>query len=506
MMTREAKVAGLQAIVGTLDSYAENCLFIADKSGVKRKFIFNQAQREIHAKLEQQLRKTGKVRAIVLKARQMGISSYIAARLYHKVTTAAGKRALIVGHEQRSTDALFQMVRYFQTNSRLGISLGYTNAKELIFDKLGSGYRTATAGTQDVGRGSTSQYAHLSEFAYWAEGQRQLAGLGNTVAEIPGTEILIESTANGIGNAFHTLWQDAESGKNEWLPVFLPWFVMPEYRAPVTNLQLSPEDEQYMNAYGLDLEQMQWRANKLSTYGEGYEYLWSREYPACASEAFAIAGGNSLINPTQVMAAIRSTSRDDRAPLVIGCDPAGDGVNDADRTAIAFRRGRMIFRVESHQGLDTMQIAGKLAEYWRDLKPDGMFVDKGGLGAGVYDRLIELGFPVVGINSASRANDPERFENKRAEMWWTMRDWFEDQPCRIPNNAALISDLTAPQPKVSSNGRKLLEKKEDMKRRQVRSPDLGDAAALCFAEPVVYRAPVYGPWRPPRPAATSAGY
>jgi hypothetical protein len=207
-----------------------------------------------------------------------------------------------------------------------------------------------------------------------------------------------------------------------------------------------------------------------------------------------------------VMAAVNSDYRDPSAPLIIGCDPAGDGMNDADRTAIAFRRGRVCHRLEYHNGLDTMQIAGKLAEYAKEMLPAAIFVDKGGLGAGVFDRLKELNVPVIGVNSATRANDSERYENKRAEMWWTMKEWFDDQPCRIPNNAALISDLTAPQPKVSSNGRKLLEKKDDMKKRGVRSSDGADALALTMAEPIANQSTAYAIYRAPKQAATSAGY
>lgn len=192
-----------------------------------------------------------------------------------------------------------------------------------------------------------------------------------------------------------------------------------------------------------------------------------------------------MITPALVQAAADSDYIDRTAPLVIGCDPAGDGTEEADRTAIAFRQGRLCRRIEYHSALDTMQIAGKLADYYRQHQPAAIFVDKGGLGAGVFDRLRELGAPVIGVNSAAKANDPERYENKRAEMWWLMREWFADQPCRIPNNAALMSDITSPQPKVSSNGRRLLEKKEDMKKRGLRSPDGADALALTFAEPIV---------------------
>lgn len=507
MSDDDAKMAGLRLLSRDLQVFCAHCLQLADKKGRTVAFHWNASQRELHAQLQAQRAQTGKVRALVLKGRQMGISTYVAARFYHATTMNFGRRTLIVAHQQKSTNNLFDMVKRYHRNNPMPVSTANSNAIELVFDKLDGKYALATAGTEDVARGMTAQLAHLSEFAFWTNGQKHMAGLGNTVPDVEGSEIIIESTANGLGNAFHQMWSDAEAGKSEYAAIFLPWFLEAEYRTvPRADLQLSAEDLEYQRAYGLDLAQMQWRANKLATYGDGFRWLWSQEYPATAAEAFQTSTTNPLINPTSVMAAVSSQYKDSYAPLVIGCDPAGDGVNDADRTAIVFRRGRMVFRVEYHQGLNTMQIAGKLAEYWREHEPDGLFVDKGGLGAGVYDRLIELNLPVIGVNSATAASDSERFENKRAEMWWTMKAWFDDQPCRLPNDAALISDLTAPQPKVSSNGRKLLEKKEDMKRRQVRSPDGADALALTFAEPVAHRGQMYQRGRTHREAPTTAGY
>jgi hypothetical protein len=505
-MTDEDRELALRRVRDNLEVHASFCAKIKDKGGRIVPFTFNKAQRYVHALLEQQKAQTGKVRALILKGRQQGISTYVGERYYHQVSTR-GKSAFIVAHEDKATSNLYEMVKRYQDNNPLAPSTRASNAKELLFAALDCGYKLATAGTKDVGRGNTAQLLHASEFGFWSNAQSHLAGLGNTIAEMDGTEIILESTANGIGNAFHLMWSAAEAGMSEYIAIFVPWFWQEEYRAEVKpDFQLSHEDREYQAAYGLDLHQMQWRANKISTYGVGFEWLFSQEYPGTASEAFQTSTQNPLISPAHVMAAVNSLYRDEGAPLIIGCDPAGDGVNDADRTAIAFRRGRMVFRLEYHQGLTTMQIAGKLAEYNRDMQPDMIFVDKGGLGAGVYDRLVELGITVIGVNSATMATDSERFENKRAEMWWNMRDWFINGPNRIPNNPALISDLTAPQPKVSSNGRKLLEKKDDMKKRQVRSPDGGDAVALTFADPVSHRVHVMGYQAPNRPATTSAGY
>lgn len=347
-----------------------------------------------------------------------------------------------------------------------------------------------------------------SEFAFWRNPQMHLAGLGNTVADMPGSEVILESTANGQGNAFHLMWQEAEAKRGLFIPIFVPWFWQDEYRAPVRDdLELSVEDVKYQLAYGLDREQMQWRANKISSYGKGFEWLFDQEYPATPSLAFQSATQNPLISPSDVMAAVNSTFVEGRAPLIIGCDPAGDGANSPDRTAIAFRRGRMCTRIEYHEGMNTMQIAGLMAGYWRDHRPDAMFIDKTGLGTGVVDRLQELNVPAIGIHNAGAPAERDKYENKKAEMWYLMKEWFENQPCRLPNDAALISDITAPMPAVSSKGLKMVEKKEALEKRGIRSPDGADALALTFAMPVSYRDPSVGlsgsvSTQPP----TTAGY
>ena len=503
-MTKDLETQAIEVLVGSLEAFSTHCLQVADKKGSSVPFVWNAAQKALHARLEQQIRETGKVRALVLKGRQMGISTYAAARFYHKTTTGFGRRTLIVAHQQKSTNNLFDMVKRFHRHNPLPISTKNSNATELVFDKTDSKYSLATAGTEDVARGTTAQFAHLSEFGFWSNGQKHMAGLGNTIPDTAGSEIIIESTANGLGNAFHQMWQDAEAGKGEFIAVFLPWFLDDGYRATIRpDFELSPDDVAYQHAYGLDMEQMQWRANKIATYGDGFQYLWSQEYPATAAEAFQTSTLNPLISPSLVMAAVNNVMfRERQGPLLIGCDPAGEG---DDRTAIVFRQGRTVFRVEYHTKLDTMQIAGKLAQYHRDMNPDGIFVDKLGLGAGVYDRLMDLGIPVIGVGAGSRATNSERYENKRAEMWWLMAEWFANAPVRLPNDAALIADLSTFQPETSSNGRRQLESKQKLKRRGIRSPDGGDALSLTFSEPVQIRGSnLFGESHYQAP--TSAGY
>lgn len=503
MTSKERAVAHLMT---DLRDFCAFNLKVKPKVGRNVPFIWNRAQIYVHEQIEKQRRELGFVRALALKGRQQGISTYIGARFYHQTSTRKSSSAFIVSHEDKSTDNLFAMVKRYHSFNPLAPSTKYSNAKELLFGRMDSGYKLATAGSEDVGRGNTAQLLHGSEFGFWHNPQMHLAGLGNTIADAPGTEIILESTGNGLGNAFHLMWQEAELGNGLYIPIFVPWFWQEEYRSPVRgSLDLSIEDEVYMTTFGLDMEQMQWRADKISSYGSGFEWLFDQEYPATPVMAFQSSTGNPLIKPTLVATAMASDlPPDPRDPLIVGCDPAEQGF---DRTAIVWRRGRVVLRVEYEDKSNTMGVVGRLAKIWKEQRPDAIFLDKSGLGAGIYDRLLELNVPVIGVNNASRARDFELFENRRAEMWWTMLEWFEDEPCRIPAKAmALASDLSAPEPRLHSSGRRLLEKKEDMRKRGMRSPDGGDALALTFYEPVARRELITGMPQQSSEPASHAGY
>ena len=493
------QIAALKKLVDNDEAYSANCLKVLDKNGNLVPFLWNRAQKHIHECLEKQRAERGFVRALVLKGRQQGCSTYVAARFYRKTSTRKGRRAFIVSHEEKSTNNLFAMVKRYDDHNPMAPSKKASNAQELIFGRLDGGYKLATAGSQDVGRGNTAQLLHGSEFGYWQNAQKHLAGIGNSIPLQEGneSEIILESTANGLGNAFHEMWQAAERGEGDYIAIFVPWFWQDEYRMPVRDgFELSEADEKYMRAYGLDMEQMQWRASKIAEYGRGFAWLFDQEFPATPALAFQTSTQNPLVNPSDVMAAVNSTFFDMHGPVVLGCDPAEEG---DDRTAVVWRQGRIIFRVEYHEKMRPMQVAGLLSRYWDEglpkgsgpftgIKPDAMLVDRIGIGAGIVDRLRELNIPHVGVHSGERADEPDLYINKRAEMWWRMKDYFEDAPCRMINDSALISDITAPQPEPpGSDNKKQLEPKKKMKKRGVRSPDGGDALALTFAHPVQYR-------------------
>lgn len=481
-----------ERLQGDLEYFGSQALKIRPKAGGLVPFTFNAAQRELHRRLEEQKAKTGRVRAIVLKARQMGISTYIAARFYKHTVAHAGLRTIIIGHEKRASTNLFQLVKRFHEHmpDDLRPSTGTSNAEELVFDKIDSGYLVSVATQEGAGRSATAQLLHASEAAFWVALLEQMAALMQTVPDIDGTEIILETTGKEFGDDFHQLWRSAEAGESEFLPIFLPWSIDPTYRTKVPeDFAMDAEEAKLAQLHGLDAEQLYWRRRKIAELRS--VDLFKREYPLTPDEAFMASNFDSYITADLVMRA-RKEEIEPYGPLMIGVDPAGKG---ADSTAIAWRQGHCITKTERRRGLDTMEVAGWVASIIRAEKPAKVNIDVGGLGIGVYDRLIEQGFDsslVNAVNFGGKPIEPPPLDengkpaggpaNRRAELWSNMKTALEGR-FALPDSDSLHADLTSVGYKYMGDGRLLLEAKEDMRKRGMPSPDEGDAVALCFTEP-----------------------
>ncbi len=195
-------------------------------------------------------------------------------------------------------------------------------------------------------------------------------------------------------------------------------------------------------------------------------------------------GNTKLIGLKEVLTAANGKIAASDSPLVIGVDIARFG---DDATALCYRRGRWCYRMETLHGADTVAVANKITHVIQTLCPARVFLDIGGQGAGVYDILVDRGFGKVvrGVFFGEKAIREERYLNRRAEMWDNVREWLAGAlPVEIPNDEALIGDLTSVHKKYDRRGRLQLEEKAEIKKRLGRSPDKGDALALTFAEPV----------------------
>jgi len=165
-----------------------------------------------------------------------------------------------------------------------------SNAKEVKFSHNDSGYRLYTAGSPEAGRGTTPTILHCSECAFWQNDDKILAGLFQGVSSSDGTEIILESTANGATGAFYRMWKAAERGENDYVPIFLPWFMTKEYTMdPPDNFERTIEEDEIAKEYDLSDGQLWWRRMKI---GEGGESKFRQEYPSTAEEAFVVSGKN----------------------------------------------------------------------------------------------------------------------------------------------------------------------------------------------------------------------
>ena len=457
--------------------------------------VLNKSQLYAHNIIEEQRKKTGKVRVLILKGRQQGFSTYIGSRFYHRASMNKSVFVYILTHEQPASDSLFEMVERFHLNNELRPSTGTSNVKVMEFDKLGSQYIVATAGGKAGGRSRTITLFHGSEVAFWPNAEEHFAASVQTVPDMPGTEIMLETTSAGPQGKFYEMWQDAEAGLNDYIAIFVPWFWQDEYRKPVPpGFKLGDEKDdtgiteaEYMQLYGLDLEQMSWRRSKIADLGEE---KFRREYPATANEAFYAGSESSFIKPASVVRARKNKDKKGYGPLIMGGDPAGAG---GDRFAVAYRRGFAVEKVEYRNKIEPNEAVEWLKSLIDEHDPALFNIDAGGIGAAIISLLKAKGDKyarvVKGINFGAKSQFKTGRPkvpgpvNRRAEMWERSRDWLgSEEGVSIPDLDELQADATAPNVKPKPNNDFLLESKEDMRKRNVRSPDLWDAIALTFAD------------------------
>jgi hypothetical protein len=305
--------------------YIENFLKIRNKSAQLIPFKLNHAQK-IVVDLIRKCEEEGRLkRFIVLKARQMGLSTFFEGEIFRATVTNSLTNSLIVAHQDSSTQALFNMSKLFfdELPDVLKPMKKYSNGKELVFENpttddnvkqenpgLRSKITVATAGAGEVARGMTIHNFHGSEVAFWPDAKTTMLGLMQAIPDTPNTFVAWESTANGVGDFFHEMWQKAVRGENEFIPVFLPWFIDPGYTRPfrsdaereqlldeisgiTTDSQGNPirtYDYELMQKFNLTLEQLNWRRYTVANKCQGDEILFMQEYPSTPEEAFISSG------------------------------------------------------------------------------------------------------------------------------------------------------------------------------------------------------------------------
>jgi hypothetical protein len=472
----------LHTLKTNLPIFAKLFLKIVNDEGELVPLEFNATQHILHKTAEEQLARTGMVRLMVPKGRKQGVSTYVAARFFHKALFNPHKTVYVISHHSQTTSVLFSFIRKYYDNlpDQFKSKLLIDNTKELQFENF-SRYIVATAGEGEIGRGTTPQYLHGSEVASFENPDAVQSGILQAVSLAPGTEIFLESTAKGVGNLFHSLCTKALERMGEYELCFLPWFVHERNNLPAPiGFQANAEEQELRRRYNLTNDQLYWRRIKSSAFDSPTVFM--REFPATVEEAFR-ASGESFFDSELIFNARKSTlSPDESLPLVIGVDPARKG----DRTVIVSRRGRYVYPIQVYTEMDEMRLASIVATLINQKNPKKVFIDTG-LGYGTIDRLHELGFRsiVQAVNFGERASQPDVFKNKRSEMAHALKDWFNDGDVSIPDTDELEVDLMCiPESLNDSSGRLLIESKDNIKKKLRKSPDIFDALCLTFAYPV----------------------
>jgi hypothetical protein len=226
---------------------------------------------------------------------------------------------------------------------------------------------------------------------------------------------------------------------------------------------------------------VEWARAQIAKYGRDNPFVLVNVFGK-----FPPSSSNALFGPDEVAAAqkrVIARVEYSHEVKILGVDVARFG---DDRTVIALRQGNVVFtpRVLRHQ--DTMQVAGQVSLVADKHKPDAIFIDQATFGAGVLDRLVQLGYPCIGVDFGGKPVTDAKFANRRAEMWFRMSEWVRRGGV-LPDMPELVSELTTPTYKFDQNNRLLLEKKAEIKSRTGVSPDLADAIGLTFAQPVAPR-------------------
>lgn len=267
---------------------------------LNRNDAFAWAQREFVSEIERQYNNGEPVRIIVLKGRQLGLSTVTEAVLFIWAFLHPGTNALVLSKKQADSEYLFGMFkRYWESGPFRGVfSTSYNREGFIQWAGINSSVTTETAKSDDVGRGRTLQAVHGSEVAFWPNQDGIIGSLSEAIPYDHGTIVIYESTANGVGGYFHDEWQkaiDPTGDRSSFTPMFFPWWEHDEYAIGGTHLKYGDLDDEERVLLAdfpdkMTIPKLAWRRRKLQSYSNPETF--KEEYPMSQDEAFLTSGSN----------------------------------------------------------------------------------------------------------------------------------------------------------------------------------------------------------------------
>ncbi len=404
-------------------------LRIRDKQGALLRLRPNRVQAEYE-------RSAGR-RSIVLKARQVGITTWIAARFFLSTITRPGTLSVQVAHDQQSAEEIFRIVHRFLENlperlRRGALATSRANVRQMIFPRLDSEYRVETAADPHAGRGLTIRNLHLSEVARWpGDAAATLASLRAAVP--PDGEIVLESTPLGAGGCFYEEWQRApESGVTRH---FFPWWWEDSYQRPGAAVeQLTPEEQDLAERCGLSPAQIAYRREIQASFRR----LAAQEFAEDAVSCFLSYGecvfDQEAVERRRVALPPAAEARDNqrlliwfppaaRREYIVGVDPAGGGILGDYACAQVIERTSGLQCAELRGHFTPAELAARVAALAREYGGALVAVERNNHGYGVlaylqagekYDNLYPRGGAPGWLTTA--ASRPAMLENFAAVL------------------------------------------------------------------------------------------
>jgi hypothetical protein len=406
-----------------------------DIAGGPIPFRVNWAQRQFVNEVHNQLRDRKRVRIIVLKGRQLGISTVTEGLGFINCQLIPHYKAFVMGHRTESSQGLLTMTQNYWNYHPLFpklYKLKHQSKNHLAWEEMNSSMLVQTAGSADTGRSHTVHFLHASEVAFWPDPYTLMGGLSQAVPESPWSFIVLESTPNGVGNYFYNTWQEAVRGENDFKPLFFPWYLHPEYRAshiglPFHSLGKLDDEELVLRRMGIDDDRLAWRRYAIKNKTQNKIEMFHQEYPVTPDEGFISTGMNVFPRdlllshyypePGERGRLVRKAGEngvkfvpDDRGPLVIyrhpspdtrwghyiiGADPSRTLHGDPACAQVVNRR--TLEQAAVYDGkINPMDFAEELAKLGYYYNQAIIVPEKTGPGYATIGALLALNYPRVG--------------------------------------------------------------------------------------------------------------
>lgn len=419
----------------------------------------NWAQKQVLAAVNEQYTNGQPVRIVVLKARQLGISTISEALMFAWVVLHENTYGLVIAHEIDASEYLLNMTKlYWETFPFKDLyTTKYVSRKELAWEETGSSIRIATAKNMRAGRSRTINALHGSEIAFWDRPDEMMLGLRQTIPNTPQSMMILESTANGVGNWFYDTWQNAVAGDNDYHPLFFPWWEHPEYTASFSNLKKETlshldEDERVLKKMGVDDDHLVWRRWAIRNLADSNIERFMQEYPATPEEAFIASGTNvfPVENLKQVyepkngvkgflqrrgnavefipdrsgsLTIFRKPSSDlSWGKYFVGADPTHTTMGDNACAQVINRRTYEQVAIWNGK-IDPMTFAEELAKLGAFYNHATISTEVEGPGYATIGRLVEIDYPHIWRNRWADKSPGKISETMGWSTTWKRKEW-----------------------------------------------------------------------------------